>query len=558
MAVMSTIAIQSRGELQRVLLLGLLVLGIVLAAGLGALAFAASAVDQAVATEERELATRTLARREAQLVDDLVSATVWDDAYIRTVLAFDAAWVNENYGVYYATYMSHDRTLVFSPEGQVVYASEAGEAVPPASMATFAGHVAPVVAGLQREAALRRGSDAEAQIGLKGATTASGIIRSGEETWILGLSSVTPETGKVTLTGGPSAFVVSGRRIDGPFLAELQSDLGVKDLRLRGPDETSRGLALPLTNARGEVIGLLTWTPKRPGAGILGDALGPILLVFAAFAVAAGALARRVRAALGTLATNDARLEAALDDLTEARDRAEAASVAKSQFLANISHEIRTPLNGVLGMAQIMERGELAPNQRRHLAIIRESGATLLTLLNDVLDLAKIEAGKLEIQRDDADLGTVVSGVCATFMAMAQEKSLRLGFVVEPSAAGVWRMDSMRVRQVLANLISNAIKFTDRGHVSVRVWSSLRGIEFAVLDTGGGIPADRLADLFGKFNQLDASTTRQFGGTGLGLAICRELVELMGGEMAVESTVGQGSHFSFFLPAERGRDRAAA
>lgn len=253
--------------------------------------------------------------------------------------------------------------------------------------------------------------------------------------------------------------------------------------------------------------------------------------------------------------TVSARLQA---ELIDARDQAQANSVAKSQFLANISHEIRTPLNGVLGMAQIMDRGELAPVQREHLAIIRESGSTLLTLLNDVLDLAKIEAGKLEIQRDHADPGQIAARVCDTFQAMAREKGLALGVSVAPDAAGTWRIDPMRVQQVLANLVSNAVKFTARGEVAVEVWKSARGLEFGVRDSGAGIPTDRLQDLFGKFNQLDASTTRAFGGSGLGLAICRELVALMGGEMSVESQVGQGSVFSFYLPADKGQARAAA
>ena len=555
---MTLIAIQSRGELQRILILGLLVLGIVLAAGLGALAFSARAVDRAVATEERDLVIRTLDRRQTGLVGDIVSATVWDDAYVKTVTAYDAEWADENYGIYYSTYMHHDRTLAFGPDGQVIYASEGGEVAPPTSLSTFARDAAPLLGRLRREEARRLTAGPEAPIGLQGVTTTTAIIDSGGELWMLAVSTVTPETREVVQTGRPSAVVLSGRRIDGAFLTELQDDLGIRELHLLKAGETPQGPAVPLANAQGDVLGRLAWTPKQPGAGILRDALGPVLLVFAAFAVAAWALARRVLSALHSLAVNDAKLEAALEDLTEARDRAEAASVAKTQFLANISHEIRTPLNGVLGMAQIMDRGELAPAQRKHLAIIRESGATLLTLLNDVLDLAKIEAGKLDIQREDTDLGAVVSGVCATFMSLALEKSLRLGFAIEPSAAGVWRLDAMRVNQVLANLISNAIKFTAAGHVSVRVWTSTRGIEFAVLDTGAGIPADRLAELFGKFNQLDASPTRQFGGTGLGLAISRELVELMGGEMTVESTVGQGSYFSFFLPAEPGRSRAAA
>lgn len=555
---MTTIGNRSRSELQRILLLGLLVLGIVLAGALGGLTFAAQAVDRAVAIEEQQLVTRTLDRRLKRLVGDITSATVWDDAYLNTVSRFDPSWVDENYGVYYATYMHHDRTLVIGPGGALVYASDAGEVSPPEGLAAFAADVSPLLASLRLNEVHVAASRGRPHNGLEAASTASALMQSDGALWLVGLSTVTPETGDVTLTGGPSAVVVSAQRVDGPFLKNLEQDLGITGARLLAPGARQEGVAVPLTDPQGQVLGRLGWTPRQPGAGILKEALGPILLILAAFAIAAGALARRVLAALHTLAENDAKLEAALEDLTVARDRAEAASVAKTQFLANISHEIRTPLNGVLGMAQIMDRGELAPAQRKHLGIIRESGATLLALLNDVLDLAKIEAGKLEIQRDDVDLTATVAGTCSTFMAMAYEKKLKLGFAIEPSAAGVWRLDGMRLGQVLGNLISNAVKFTAKGHVSVRVWKSTRGLEFAVLDTGQGIPPDRLADLFGKFNQLDASTTRQFGGTGLGLAICRELVELMGGEMAVESKVGEGSYFSFFLPAESGRDRIAA
>ncbi|MDO9222746.1 MAG: ATP-binding protein [Caulobacter sp.] len=555
---MNSIASQSRGELGRILSLGLLVLGIVLAAGLGAMVFAAQAVDRAVAIEQRDLLSRTLVRRQAKLVEDIVSATVWNDAYAHTVRAFDPVWADENYGVYYATYMKHDRTLIFAPNGQTIYASDAGEVSSPAALAGFAAKVAPLLDSLRRDEARKLAPGLPPPHAIAGATTSVAMIRSGEELWLVALSTVVPETLRVPQTAGPSAVVVSGRRLDAAFLTDLEKDLGIRGMHLLDGSAPSGGWTVPLMDADGRTLGSLGWTPDRVGGGILGDAAVPIILVLAAFLVAVVALSRRVLAALRALATNDEKLEAALVDLTEARDRAEAASVAKSQFLANISHEIRTPLNGVLTMAQIMDRGELAPAQRGHLEIIRDSGATLLKLLNDVLDLAKIEAGKLEIQREDTDLAALTSGVCATFLATAQEKSLLLDHAVDPSASCLWRLDAMRVNQVLANLISNAIKFTARGKVTVGVSASDRGLEFVVRDTGPGIPAGRLQDLFGKFNQLDASTTREFGGTGLGLAICHELVVLMGGEMSVESTVGVGSAFSFHLPAESLRGRMAA
>lgn len=555
---MTLISTRSRSELKWILFLGLLVIVIVLAGGLGALSFAARAVDRAVAAEEKALVIRTLDRRQAKVVQDITSATVWDDAYQKTVLTFDPTWAHENYGVYYATYMHHDRTLVLAPDDHVIYAADAGQVVSPAADAAFAADLRPLVAEFRAAEARRKPSGANGPTGLTGVTTRAAFVRSGGEIWLVALSNVLPETAGVRQAAGRSTVVLSGRRLSPAFLTELQADLGIQNARLLTGDAAASGVSAPLRDGRGQIIGRVGWTPRRPGAGFLKDAMGPILLVLAAFAVAAGALARRVLAALGSLAANDAKLEATLEDLTVARDRAEAASVAKSQFLANISHEIRTPLNGVLGMAQIMDRGELAPIQRQHLAIIRESGATLLTLLNDVLDLAKIEAGKLEIQREDVDLAQIVSRVCDTFQAMAENKGLALRYAIAASAAGTWRLDPMRVNQVLANLISNAVKFTARGAVSVRVSGGPRGLEFKVTDTGAGIPADRLSELFGKFSQLDTSTTRSVNGSGLGLAICHELVALMGGEMAVESQVGRGSTFSVVLPAEPARVRSAA
>jgi PAS domain S-box-containing protein len=237
--------------------------------------------------------------------------------------------------------------------------------------------------------------------------------------------------------------------------------------------------------------------------------------------------------------------------LKRARDEANAANAAKSAFLATMSHEIRTPLNGVLGMAQAMERDDLPPVQRERLAVIRQSGEALLTLLNDLLDLSRIEAGRLELEDGVFDVIQLVEGVRSTFAALAAEKGLVFRIDVSPEAAGLWRGDGARVRQILFNLASNAVKFTARG--SVQVKAGVRGdrLVIEVVDTGPGIPADRLDQLFEKFVQADASTTRRFGGSGLGLSICRDLAHLMGGEVDVHSVVGKGSTFTVRLPLAR-------
>lgn len=251
------------------------------------------------------------------------------------------------------------------------------------------------------------------------------------------------------------------------------------------------------------------------------------------------------------LKRSEKRLKALNVSLKRARDEANAANAAKSAFLATMSHEIRTPLNGVLGMAQAMARDELSDRQRERLTVVRQAGETLLALLNDLLDLSRIEAGRLELEDGLIDVESLMTGVQATFTTLASEKDVSFQMAVSPKALGLWRGDPTRVRQVVYNLVSNAVKFTARGEVRVAVRREGGALVFEVADTGPGIAEDRLGSLFHKFVQEDASTTRRYGGSGLGLAICRELATLMGGEVGVVSSVGEGSTFTVRLPLSR-------
>jgi signal transduction histidine kinase/AmiR/NasT family two-component response regulator len=263
-------------------------------------------------------------------------------------------------------------------------------------------------------------------------------------------------------------------------------------------------------------------------------------------------LARSFNQLLAKLDANDRDLRRAMGDLVEARDMANAANVLKSQFLANMSHEIRTPLNGVLAMADVMARGELDDRQRERLGVIRESGELLLSVINDVLDLSKIEAGRLELAEQDFSLDVMAETAVSAFSVMAGQKNLRFGMAVDPDVAGWWRGDPDRIRQILSNLLSNAVKFTAEGAVAARFSRSPSGgLRLTVSDTGIGISGEKLPTLFEKFIQADNSTTRRFGGTGLGLAICRELAQLMGGTVFARSIEGEGSTFTVELPLQR-------
>jgi signal transduction histidine kinase len=250
-------------------------------------------------------------------------------------------------------------------------------------------------------------------------------------------------------------------------------------------------------------------------------------------------------------------LDGSRSALRKARAKAEAgeaaaeiANASKSTFLATMSHEIRTPLNGVLGMAQAMAAGPLPKAQRERLAILHQSGQALLAILNDILDLSKIEAGKLELEEIDFDLAEVVHGAHSAFTAIANEKGVSFAVDIE-QARGVYRGDPTRLRQVLYNLVSNAVKFTERGEIRVKAVHADGTLRVAVSDTGVGIPPAALADLFEKFTQVDTSTTRRFGGTGLGLAICQQLARLMGGAIEAESDLGRGSTFTLAVPLAR-------
>ncbi|MDS4039928.1 MAG: response regulator [Candidatus Competibacter sp.] len=326
---------------------------------------------------------------------------------------------------------------------------------------------------------------------------------------------------------------------------------------ISGPILNLRAAMSEITDTRDYTVRVARASQDELGILVDGfnDMLAQVQRRDAELATYSARLEAEVAARTQDLSAANTELKMLVRELSVAKERAEAASQAKSQFLANMSHEIRTPMNGVLGMAELLLETDLQPRQRRFAEVIQQSGVSLLGVINDVLDFSKIEAGKLALETIDFDVGAMVEEVVTLFAESARRKGLELLCDLPPAPIAV-RGDPGRLRQVLTNLASNAVKFTKRGEVVVRVTmlettGAAHVLRFEVSDTGIGIPAHLQERIFNAFDQADGSMTRRFGGTGLGLAIARQLVGLMGSALTVRSGEGQGSTFGFVLRLAR-------
>lgn len=543
----------SGGSRREMLRVALLLLTLIVGGAAGLAAYTWSAVNEREAARETELVGRKLRRAQSRASQEILSGAVWDEAYDRTSprnIGANLAWVHSNFAGYYRLSFHHDVTLLIEPAGSVRHADLDGDVVAPQRLGPLATAVRPLVVAVQaEEMSRRRGELPLGPKGLGNAASRAAAVRVGSDVYLLAVATIVPTAGAAR-EDGPASVVVSGIRADAEYLAGIREDLGINPPRLLvGPKAEGEAVAA-LTDADYRPVATLAWGPARPGMEVLARLNRWILGALLALGATAVALVLRIRKIFRRLAQKDRALQLALADLVEARDQAQAASVAKSEFVANISHEIRTPLNGMLGMVQVLEREPLAPAQHERVRVMRQSGRALLSILDDVLDIAKIEAGQLEIRPGPFRLEDLIASVGQAWLANAEAKALELSWSVG-DAGGDWVGDAGRIGQVLLNLVSNAVKFTEAGAVRIEASLSATGLAIRVRDQGQGLTDRDQMLIFEKFSQVDGGATRRAGGTGLGLAISRTLARLMGGDLTVASELGAGSSFTLELPLAR-------
>lgn len=492
--------------------------------------------DRLAESGTRRMIAGGIAALEEKLRTTTLDYSYWDDAY-ENIRARNMPWIWSNIGSGAAETGTTDLMIVIEPGGAREYGWATGMGEVPSSALLPAATI---------RSMLRLLDDVPAE----SHEVMTRFVRVGKDFWLLAVTRVSPFDGlPVGITDADLPRHLFGFRMDAARMAAVGAQFLIGDLAI-APAPQPGLTSLPLGGEGGEG-GYAVWTQPRPGWAVLQAIAPPLLFAFCVIALASAALSRHVVASARHL---ERAVEAARD-----------ANRAKTEFLANVSHELRTPMNGIVGMTQIMQNMELDPSLRRMVDIVAVSGRTQTVLIEKLLQVAQIDSGTRELEHEPFDPVTTLKEVCDIVALKADAKGLALTVSVPPERTTRVLGDEGCLRQVLTNLLGNAVKFTNEGEVSASIALQPRRdgvrLRIEVADTGPGIDPKDHKLIFERFG-MGGGPGRSAGGIGLGLSISKSLVELMGGTLALDSAPGKGARFTFDIPfelaAQAGKDRAAA
>lgn len=434
-------------------------------------------------------------------------------------------------------------TVAFSSAGKPIYASRDGKIVPVSYEAKFIEAGAPLIQAVRDESNGRIGKgDVHQSFGFSAHVAREGMVVVEGSPYFVAISNSVPEGSGHREYGKAYPLVATGQRVSS-VIPRLSQDLGLFRPRLLLAGTNFDQPVVDLIGPDKQVVGRIQWQASRPGGRLLINAAPPLIFLISVALLALLLGMARVRRLFVALAENEIAIEVS-------RGEAQEANLAKSRFLANMSHELRTPLNGIIAMSEMLHQQQVDRRSREMTGTVIASGRILERVLNDVLDVSKIESSQFDFEQAAFGMAALLRDVTALHRATAEAKGLTLDLNIRSGAEGTYVGDHVRVSQVLSNLLSNAVKFTDRGGITLSVRPRPRGVRVVVTDSGTGFDRATASRLFKRFEQGDSSISRRHGGTGLGLWISRALVLAMGGKIRVRSIVGRGSLFSVYLPLE--------
>jgi signal transduction histidine kinase/ActR/RegA family two-component response regulator len=490
-------------------------------------------IDSDAAARETRQALRALDGERTQIAVEQQSATIWDDA-LEAVASRDLLFMDDNLGVWMHDYFGHDESYVLTHEGQPIYAAIKGMRVDPGVMTDASPAISAVVGSLRSPTA-DLGADQNAEAEGPESQFVSEFKRLRGKPALISIVPIVSDTGELFQEPGKEYLHVAVQYLDEAFATNVAAPMELSEPGFSDEPPQGHLQGVPLMDSGGTTVTWFRWERYTPGQTMISQ-VTPVLLVWFALICA-------------LLYLGAQRLVRVSSQLEEARSRAEEMSRTKSIFLANMSHEIRTPMNGVLGMAEVLQGYVSTPEAKRMVTTIQQSGETLLSVLNSILDMSKIEAGKMELETVPIVLSEILGRVEALHRVKAEEKGLDLQVLTSAGSDVVRMGDPHRLIQILNNLLNNAIKFTDKGHVRLKL-SCRPGkpVTIDISDTGAGMTEAQLSRIFESFEQADGSISRRFGGTGLGLSIVRQLILLMGGMITIQSRPGEGTDVRVVIP----------